>query len=298
MNNEQAAANELRQIIAAVRSGDFSIRITFASARACSAFCAALGDRVMRKAEIDPEFLAAVRRASESGATAGEHAGEVFFLNKGTELAHDPAQDCPACGGSGHKDDVTLTSEGDTPTAEEIEALADGNGGMLFEENFIDKLNKLAKNLRLARMLPQQPADCPACKEHDQLGCPTAQTGIYAQQPAKLPPEWEKHVSRMWQCVRKNDSDIPSDDLDLMRQILLTAVPTAPEGDNPMPPKPSEQPFVNWGGGECPVTGDIIVEYVLKGSPSTINKSAARMLDWSHEFSPMAAHIVKYRAIL
>jgi hypothetical protein len=36
-----------------------------------------------------------------------------------------------------------------------------------------------------------------------------------------LPPDWEKNVSRMWQCVRKHDCDIPSDDLDLMRQILL-----------------------------------------------------------------------------
>lgn len=38
-----------------------------------------------------------------------------------------------------------------------------------------------------------------------------------------LPPDWEKNVSRMWQCVRKHDCDIPSEDLDLMREILLQA---------------------------------------------------------------------------
>lgn len=37
--------------------------------------------------------------------------------------------------------------------------------------------------------------------------------------------EWEKNVSIMWQCVRKHDCSIPDYELDLMRHILLTAVP-------------------------------------------------------------------------
>jgi hypothetical protein len=44
-----------------------------------------------------------------------------------------------------------------------------------------------------------------------------------------LPPDWEKNVSRMWQCVRKHDCDIPSDDLDLMREILFKAQQPAQE---------------------------------------------------------------------
>jgi hypothetical protein len=37
--------------------------------------------------------------------------------------------------------------------------------------------------------------------------------------------EWSKNVSIMWQCVRKHDCSIPDYELDLMRHILLTAVP-------------------------------------------------------------------------
>lgn len=37
--------------------------------------------------------------------------------------------------------------------------------------------------------------------------------------------EWNKNVSIMWQCVRKHDCSIPDYELDLMRHILLTAVP-------------------------------------------------------------------------
>lgn len=39
----------------------------------------------------------------------------------------------------------------------------------------------------------------------------------------KFPPDWEKNVQRMWRILREYDSNIPSDDLDLMRQILLDA---------------------------------------------------------------------------
>lgn len=38
----------------------------------------------------------------------------------------------------------------DMPTAQELEALADGNDGMLLDEDFIAKLNNLAKQLRAA----------------------------------------------------------------------------------------------------------------------------------------------------
>lgn len=73
----------------------------------------------------------------------------------------------------------------------------------------------------------QEPEKCKQCGVRvdnghclgDIWNCSAMQS--QAQQPTKSPPEWEKNVSRMWQCVRKHDCDIPSDDLDLMRQILL-----------------------------------------------------------------------------
>ncbi len=57
--------------------------------------------------------------------------------------------------------------------------------------------------------------------EDQMLDYAKAYLASQAQQQTKLPPEWEKNVSRMWKVVREWDVDIPSDDLDLMRQILL-----------------------------------------------------------------------------
>lgn len=37
--------------------------------------------------------------------------------------------------------------------------------------------------------------------------------------------EWKNNVMRLWVCARKNDSSIPDDQLDFMRDMLLSASP-------------------------------------------------------------------------
>jgi len=54
---------------------------------------------------------------------------------------------------------------------------------------------------------------------------------VYAAPPqaAGIPEyyqeEWKRNVMLMWACVRKYDSNIPSDVLDFMREFLLSAAP-------------------------------------------------------------------------
>ena len=54
---------------------------------------------------------------------------------------------------------------------------------------------------------------------------------LYARpMPAQAIPEgwqedWEKHVVQIWACARKHDSLIPDDQLDFMRDMLLSASP-------------------------------------------------------------------------
>jgi hypothetical protein len=60
---------------------------------------------------IDPELKAALEKAAQTGETIIEHAGKLVFINRGEQPEDTAHLDCPACGGSGHKDDARITAE-------------------------------------------------------------------------------------------------------------------------------------------------------------------------------------------
>lgn len=60
---------------------------------------------------IDPGLRIAIEKASETGETVIEHAGRLVFINRGEQPGDTTHIDCPACAGSGHKDDAGLTAQ-------------------------------------------------------------------------------------------------------------------------------------------------------------------------------------------
>lgn len=59
----------------------------------------------------------------------------------------------------------------------------------------------------------------------------------------------------------------------------------------------SENPFIDWVGGNCPVDQHALVEYKMRSSPEDVHESVAMFLEWRREQTyPMRDwDIVAYR---